>query len=249
MEIATGTLSAAERMRRTRARRRGDPAAPAPLRPGPRPRKIIPVTSVVLGTNADLIAAVTRLYLPDAAVVADVSYSLGRFWSKVDTSRFRLLASDLQPSVPGVIAADFRSLPYAPGSADVLVLDPPYIHAPGRGMLATRYNGRGTDPLATYASIIDLYRDGMTEAARVLRDGGQCWVKCKDTLASERQRWSHITVHEIAVGLGMYARDLFMLVPPAPPVLTTGRWERQLHARKVGSWLWVFETGGYRRRG
>ena len=94
-----------------------------------------------------------------------------------------------------------------------------------------------------------LYEDGMTEAVRVLRDGGQLWVKCKDTLASERQRWSHITIFELADKLGLYARDLFLLVPPAPSSVTTGRWARQIHARKVHSYLWIFETGGYKRRG
>ena len=62
---------------------------------------------------------------------------------------------------------------------------------------------------------MQLYCDGMAEAARVPRDGGQLWVKCKDKLASERQRWSHITIHEMAGDLGCYARDLFLLVPPA----------------------------------
>jgi len=36
---------------------------------------------------------------------------------------------------------------------------------------------------------------------------------------------------------------------PAPSSVTTGRWARQIHARKVHSYLWIFETGGYKRRG
>ena len=116
-------------------------------------------------------------------------------------------------------------------------------------MLATRYNGRQTDALASVASIEALYRDGMAEAARVLRPGGQCWVKTKDTVATERQRWHHITVHGYALDLGWYPRDLFLLIPPSPANVSSGRWARQIHARKVHSYLWVLETGGYRRRG
>jgi len=213
-----------------------------------RRRRTAPVTTVLDGTNDRLIAEVAGLYLTDGDVVADVTYSRGRFWKKVRTSRYRFLASDLLPERPGVIGADFRALPYRDGSVDALIFDPPYIHSPGKGMLATRYNGLQTTDMITYAQIMQLYEDGMTEAARVLRDGGQLWVKCKDTLASERQRWSHITVFELADKLGLYPRDLFLLVPPAPSSVTTGRWARQLHARKVHSYLWIFETGGYKRR-
>lgn len=208
-----------------------------------------PVTTVTFGTNDQLIADVARLYLADGDTVADVTYSSGRFWKRTDLSKYRFLASDLIPMASGVIAADFRALPYRDGSVDALVFDPPYIHSPGNGMLKDRYNGRATTDMITYADIMKLYEDGMAEAARVLRDGGQLWVKCKDTLASEKQRWSHITIFELADKLGLYARDLFLLVPPAPSSVTTGRWSRQIHARKVHSYLWIFETGGYRRRG
>jgi hypothetical protein len=214
-----------------------------------RNRPKLTVTTVTYGTNEQLIAVVAGLYLADGDTVADTTYSTGRFWKKTDVSRYRFLASDLIPMKPGVIAADSRALPYRDGSVDALVFDPPYIHSPGKGMLKDRYNGRATTDMITYADIMQLYRDGMTEGARVLRDGGQLWVKCKDTIASERQRWSHITIYEIAAELGMYARDLFLLVSPAPTTVTTGRWARQIHARKVQSYLWIFETGGYRRRG
>jgi tRNA G10 N-methylase Trm11 len=210
---------------------------------------VTPVTTVTFGTNEQLIADVASLYLADGDVVADVTYSTGRFWKKTDLSRYKFLASDLMPERPGVLASDFRTLPYRDGSVDAVIFDPPYIHSPGKGMLKDRYNGLQTTDMITYADIMALYKDGMTEAARVLRDGGQLWVKCKDTLASERQRWSHITIYELAQELGLYSRDLFLLVPPAPSSVTTGRWARQIHARKVHSYLWIFETGGYKRRG
>jgi len=213
-----------------------------------RHRRTAPVTTVIDGKNYDLIAAAASLYLAPGDIVADVTYSSGRFWKRTDLSQIRMLASDLMPSQPGVLAADFRSLPYRDSSVDVLVFDPPYIHSPGRGMLKDRYNGRATTDMITYAQIVQLYQGGITEAARVLRDGGQLWVKCKDTLASEKQRWSHITIFELADNLGLYARDLFLLVDTTSPTVTTGRWARQIHARKVHSYLWIFETGGYRRR-
>jgi hypothetical protein len=74
------------------------------------------------GNNADLISGVAEEFLPDGAVVADVTFGLGVFWKQVDRSRFTLLPSDLQPRQPGTLACDFTALPYADASIDVLVL-------------------------------------------------------------------------------------------------------------------------------
>jgi hypothetical protein len=207
----------------------------------------VPVSTVTLGSNAALIASAASLYLTPGNLVADVTYGTGRFWKKTAVSSYKFLPSDIV--APNCIRADFRKLPYACNTIDAVIFDPPYIHAPGKGLLADRYNGKQTTDLASYADIMNLYKDGMCEANRVLRKGGQLWVKCKDTLASDRQRWSHISVYDEAVALGMYARDLFILIPPSPPSMNGNRWTRQLHARKAHSYLWIFETGGYRKRG
>lgn len=208
------------------------------------------VTTVVLGNNAELIRDVSSLYLTPGQNIADVTYSTGRFWKKTDLSPYTFLASDLEALSPSCnIQADFRELPYADESIDTVVFDPPYIHSPGKGFMSERYNGRRTTDLASYADIMKLYEDGIQEAERVLTNTGSLWVKCKDTLASEKQHWSHINIYEIATKLGFYARDLFVLVPPSPTAANSSRWARQLHARKIHSYLWIFEAGGYRRRG
>jgi hypothetical protein len=64
-------------------------------------------------------------------------------------------------------------------------------------------------------------------------------VKCKDEIESGKQCWSHIEILEEATKLGLYGKDLFILVPTSRT--SSGRWKRQLHARKVHSYLWVFE--------
>ncbi|SRR6266498_377502 len=196
------------------------------------------------GTNADLVAAVTALYVADGATVADVTWGKGAFWRKTDTSRFRLLPSDLVLSETDVAAHDFRRLPYVDGSIDVVVLDPPYVHNPGtadkRHMTDGRYGNADTTAGMYNADILGLYREGMAEAYRVLRpDGGQLWVKCKDEVEAGVQRWSHIRLYQMALELGFCARDLFVIIPDSRT--TSNRWKRQLHARKNHSFLWIFE--------
>lgn len=146
---------------------------------------------------------------------------------------------------------DFRALTYADASIDTVVLDPPYIHNPGKHVTDKLYNNRSTDDAwrADTASthgmyhrniLAEFYGRGMVEAHRVLRDGGQLWVKCKDEIESSKQCWSVIEIYEIGVRqLGMYAKDMFVIIPDSRT--SHGRWKNQYHARKNHSYLWVFE--------
>lgn len=213
------------------------------------------VTGVVtahVGDNADLIYEVCRMYAQGSEVViADVTWGKGAFWRKVqkDTdmrTRLRLLASDIEPSlepvageVDGWAACDFRTLPYANASVDVVVLDPPYVHSPGQHMTDPRYNNAATTRGFYHDDIMNLYREGMVEALRVLRDDGLIWVKSKDQVMSGQQRWSMVDLHNIAVNeLGLYAQDFFVLVPTSRT--SAGRWKVQKHARKNHSFMWIF---------
>ena len=174
--------------------------------------------------------------------MADVTFGRGTFWQRTDTSRFTLLASDLNPhDGHPCMRADFRHLPYAAGTIDVLVLDPPYLHSGGAHETAGRF-GLSTSPNMYHADIMALYAAGMAEAARVLRPGGRLWVKCKDQVQREQQCWSHIEIHAAATGIGFTARDLFVLV--AAGMAGTNRWPVQHHARKTHSFMWIFELPG-----
>jgi hypothetical protein len=187
----------------------------------------------VQANNSTLIAEVAKLYLPDGARVADVTWGHGVFWRRFNGSRrFTLIGSDLRPL--GNLVADFRQLPYADGSMDVIVLDPPYMHY-GHYINDCKY-GNSVNGNLRHPEVMALYRAGMREAQRVLRRGGTLWIKCKDE-NDHKQNWAHITIHQIGQELGFQAIDLFVLASrPAP----TRRWLRQHHALKTHSYLWVF---------
>lgn len=194
-----------------------------------------PVTAFVTGTNADLIKQVARLYAPEpGTTVADVTFGKGVFWKK--TPHLDVTGSDLVtvPERP----YDFRALPYKARSFAVVVLDPPYLHSPGQHVTDHRYNNAATTSGQTYDDIMDLYRDGMTEAARVSQS--LVWVKCKDQVCGRAQRWQHVEVLRIAEEIGLKACDLFYLSPTS--TTPTRRWNSQSHARKTLSHLWVFRV-------
>jgi hypothetical protein len=191
----------------------------------------------VYGNNSDLIAAVARLYLPDGAVVADVTWGFGVFWKRFNgrRRRFTLIGSDLLDRPGLTLRADFRRLPYADDSIDVTVLDPPYTHC-GHYINSHRYGSHLTDGMR-HPEIVALYREGMVEALRVLRPGGTLWVKCKDENDGKQHR-THIELFNIAiVELGLHDQDFFVL---APRTAVTRRHLQQKTAHKSHSYLWVF---------
>ena len=193
--------------------------------------------SAYAGRNDLLIAEVSRLFIRDGDVVADVTYGKGGFWSSVDQTRFVLKSTDLSTGV------DFRSLPYDDGSIDVVVLDPPYIYNPKatvKASISGSYNiNASQESYATTDAVIGMYRDGMREALRVLVPGGLLWVKCQDGIESGKPRWNHVTLALIGKELGYEMRDLFVLLQLSTPTI---RWPHQFHARKNHSYLWIMEA-------
>jgi DNA modification methylase len=198
-------------------------------------------SAYVCRNNSELIKHVLHMYAPVSEPgapklrVADVTWGKGVFWNAVDTTRFDFHKSDIL-TVPKALY-DFRKLPYKDGSFDILVLDPPYAHNPGQMIVNANYKNAETTRGMYHNDIIDLYRDGLREAFRVLCAGGLAFVKCQDEIESSYQRWSHVEILRDALDIGFYAKDMFVLVQSKNPLL---QHKMQQHARKNHSYLWVF---------
>lgn len=194
-----------------------------------------PVLTCCQGTNADLIASVARLYLKKGARIADLTYGRGVFWQQVDLSNYNFCKSDKLtcPSTP----YDFGNLPYDSESFDAVVFDPPYAHHAGNMRVESCYQNATTTYQHNHRDIIEGYRRGMKEAARILKPGGTAWVKCQDEIEAGKQRRSSIELFQIAQELGLLDQDLFVLMQETSPAI---RHRDQHHARKNHSYLWVF---------
>lgn len=128
--------------------------------------------SVLTGTNADLIHAIAPIYL-DGRTVLDITYGRGGWWRRYtpDTLAHHDLATD---------GVDFRALPEADNSWNVVCYDPPYIPAGGaETTTAPDFQDRfGLRCGRSQADLAALILDGLTEASRVASEA--VLLKCTD---------------------------------------------------------------------
>jgi methylase of polypeptide subunit release factors len=186
--------------------------------------------------NDLLIERVASLYFKDGDSIADVTYGKGVFWRAIDTTKYQFHPSDLL-TCPNA-QYDFRKLPYDDNTMDVVVFDPPYVHDPGSMLINDNYKNKETTKGFRHKDIINLYREGMTEAIRLIKTNGLLLVKCKDGIECSKQYMSHIEIHDIAITeLKLFVQDLFILTQKNDPII---QHKVQHHARKNHSYLWVF---------
>lgn len=208
------------------------------------------VSSLCVGTNADLFPQALRLYVRRGSKVADTTYGRGVFWNNVPAGWYDLRATDLQTGV------DARELPYADGELDAAVFDPPYMHGSlGKGPYSTshpnmeRYykniaegpRGKGTAG-AYHQAVVDLYIEAAREAFRVLRAEGVYFVKCQDEVSANRQKLTHVELINAYLDIGFRCEDIFILGQRRVPSVPSTHY-RQLHARKGHSYLIIFVKG------
>ncbi len=205
------------------------------------------VFSACKGTNDLLFPSIMSLYVPPAAIVADVTYGKGVFWRQIPDGVYELLTTDLSDGV------DCRSLPYKNESIDCVVFDPPYMHSPGGTAHVNHQNYEGyyknnkTDSTKKYhEAVLDLYFKSAKEAFRVLKKKGIYIVKCQDEVCSNRQRLTHVEIINELETYGFVTEDLFVIVRNGKPGVS--RILKQVHARKNHSYFLVFYKQKSRER-
>jgi len=195
------------------------------------------VYTAYVGRNALLIEKVSQLHFKKGDKIADITYGKGVFWKNVDLNQYDFFPSDII-TCPDTLY-DFKNLPYQNDSFDVIVFDPPYAHNPGRMIVDANYQNAATTKGFYHKDIMNLYKEGMTEAYRCLKPGGILLVKCQDEVESSKQKRSHIEIFHIAIDeLSMIDKAMYSLVSQQKPVI---QHKNQKHPRQNSSFLWVFQ--------
>lgn len=198
------------------------------------------IFSASQGQNQEIFPDILRLYVAPGSSIADITYGRGVFWKDVDEGIYKLLPTDISTGT------DSRDLPYADGSLDCIVFDPPYMHTPGGSAHVGhqnyeqyyRNNGAVHETKKYHEAVLDLYFTTAIEVRRVLRPGGIFIVKCQDEVCANQQRLTHVEIINHHAELGFVAEDLFVLMSRNKPGVS--RMVRQVHARKNHSYFIVF---------
>ena len=214
------------------------------------------ITSVCIGSNADIFPSILQLHVPEGSTIADVTYGKGVFWKKVPKDIYSPIPSDI------ATGTDCRRLPYADASLDAVVLDPPYMEGfyrnAGRGEKAgngthktfRNYYSNGNEEQGTgprwHDAVLAMYFDSISEASRVLTDKGTLIVKCQDQVCANTQRLTHVDIINYAMDIGFYCKDLFVLVRTNAPAVS--RLVKQNHARKQHSYFLILVKNGISRK-
>lgn len=194
----------------------------------------------VYNSNFEVIKNIMDLYNIERFDL-DCTYSKGGFWKNLPHP---VNKTDLYPVNESVICASSENLPFNDGSMKSIMYDPPFVVAgktyrdnkEGSSIIAKRFEG-----YSTYEELKRNYYYTLKELYRVCENGGVLVFKCQDTVSGGKNHFSHVMVMNMAMELGFYPRDLFILLAKMRLNSFGTKWTKQEHARKYHSYFWVFE--------
>lgn len=191
--------------------------------------------------QSEIIKWILQLHVPTGKIDCDPTYSTGNFYKGgIEQPRYKF---DINPQIDGVMYGDSRELPLEDSCISCMIFDPPFLATTGKSLTENVTGNIINKRFGVYPSekeLHQLYVDSLSEAHRVLTDGGVLIFKCQDKISSGKQYMSHCFIHNEAVKIGFYPKDLFVLMAKNR-IVADWQLKNQKNARKFHSYFWVFE--------
>lgn len=197
--------------------------------------------------QSEIIKWILRLHVPTGKIDCDPTYSIGNFYKNTGVEK-PLYKFDINPQVDEVEHGDSRELPLEDSSINCMMFDPPFLATTGKSLSEDNDSNIINKRFGVYPSEQELhqfYIDSLKEAYRVLNDKGILIFKCQDKISSGKQYMSHCFIHDEAVKLGFYPKDMFVLLAKNR-IVADWQLKNQKNARKFHSYFWVFEKNNKR---
>lgn len=169
----------------------------------------------------------------------DPTYSIGNFYKKgLKKPKYKF---DLNPQIEGVEQADSGNIPLANNSVNVIMFDPPFMFGK-HGKTDENIMCKRFSMYEDWNELELHYKRSLIEFYRLLKNKGIVIFKCQDYTDS-KTTLTHNYVHNWAVSIGFYPKDLFILFSKGAIINTN---LKQKHARKYHSYYYVFEKNNAR---
>ena len=196
-------------------------------------------------SQSEIIQNILDLHVPQRYIDCDPTYSKGNFYKNTGIQKPEY-KFDINPKTPDATQANAENLPLNSESINCIMFDPPFLATVGPSLKKGDDNNKINKRFGVYPTeqaLHQFYINAMKEFYRILKPKGILIFKCQDKISSSKQYMSHIFVHNKAVEIGFYPKDLFILLAKNR---LTADWQRknQKHARKFHSYFWVFEKDG-----
>ena len=192
--------------------------------------------------QSEIIKWILQLHVPKGKIDCDPTYSIVNFYKNTGIES-PLYKFDINPQIDGVEYGDSRDLPLGDSSINCIMFDPPFLATTGKSLIENNDNNIINKRFGVYPSELELhqfYVDSLKEAYRVLESKGILIFKCQDKISSGKQYMSHCFVHDEAVKIGFYPKDMFVLLAKNR-LVADWQLKNQKNARKFHSYFWVFE--------
>ena len=197
--------------------------------------------------QSEIIKWILQLHVPTGKIDCDPTYSIGNFYKNTGVEK-PLYKFDINPQVDEVEYGDSRELPLEDSSINCMMFDPPFLATTGKSLSENNDSNIINKRFGVYPSEQELhqfYIDSLKEAYRVLSNKGILIFKCQDKISSGKQYMSHCFIHDEAVKLGFYPKDMFILLAKNR-IVADWQLKNQKNARKFHSYFWVFEKNNKR---
>jgi hypothetical protein len=194
-----------------------------------------PLRSVMPDDPAAVVARMLDVFFPDAETILDVTFGSGRFWPGPVPKYMTGL--DLDPARAPHVVGDFRALPFADGSFDLVIFDPPHLSYTGkRSRMGARFGG-----WKNHAEMRAGIAAGCREAWRVARLG--VIVKVTDHVQASR------FIYQSGIVLRALGEDLIygQVITYTDAKMTRAEWTKNgppLSAYSNGAVHWAFRKDG-----
>ena len=191
----------------------------------------------VFDNDADILTAMSDIFLKGKWYDLDCTYSKGVFYEKIPTPKIK---SDLFPLFDDVIEADSQNLEFAKdNSFESIVFDPPFLFRNRKSANNDKISARFSY-FKSYEELHEMYRNSLDCFRRKLKKGGYLFFKCQDMI-DNKFYCTHNDIINYATNNGFELKDI---------VIKATRQKLQRDAKqqncvaKVHSYWLVFKKGG-----